>query len=121
MRSQQPWRMVVVLASCNEARSIVPVLAEIKEASVALALSNVEVEVLLVDDSSDDTPDVARATADQLGLKFDLVRGTSSGLGQAMLQGMREALEREPHSIVTLGSSAPSASTIEPRRRSEWT
>jgi dolichol-phosphate mannosyltransferase len=94
--------MVVVLASCNEARSIVPVLAEIKEASVALALSNVEVEVLLVDDSSDDTPDVARATADQLGLKFDLVRGTSSGLGQAMLQGMREALEREPHSIVTL-------------------
>jgi dolichol-phosphate mannosyltransferase len=94
--------MVVVLVSYNEARSIVPVLTEIKEASVALALSNVEVEVLLVDDSSDDTPEVARATADQLGLKFDLVAGTSSGLGQAMLRGMREALQREPHSIVTL-------------------
>jgi dolichol-phosphate mannosyltransferase len=102
MRTQAPWRMVVVLASYNEARSIVPVLTEIKEASVALALSNVEVEVLLVDDSSDDTPDVARATADQLGLKFDVVRGTSNGLGQAMLLGMREALQREPHSIVTL-------------------
>jgi len=102
MRTQAPWRTVVVLVSYNEARSIVPVLTEIKEASFALALSNVEVEVLLVDDSSDDTPDVARATADQLGLKFDLVRGTSSGLGQAMLLGMREALMRDPHSIVTL-------------------
>lgn len=102
MRTQAPWRMAVVLASYNEARSIVPVLTEIKEASVALALSNVDVEVLLVDDSSDDTPEVARATADQLGLKFDLVRGTSTGLGQAMMLGMREALQRDPHSIVTL-------------------
>jgi dolichol-phosphate mannosyltransferase len=102
MTTPVPWRMVVVLASYNEARSIVPVLTEVKEASIALALSNVEVEVLLVDDSSDDTADVAGATADQLGLKFDVVRGTSSGLGQAMLLGMREALQREPHSIVTL-------------------
>jgi dolichol-phosphate mannosyltransferase len=102
MRTPDPWRMVVVLASYNEARSIVPVLTEIKEASIALTLSNVDIEVLLVDDSSDDTPDIARATADQLGLKFDLVRGTSSGLGQAMLLGMREALHRDPHSIVTL-------------------
>jgi glycosyltransferase involved in cell wall biosynthesis len=79
--------MAVVLASYNEARSIVPVLSEIKEASVALALSNVELEVLLVDDSSDDTADVARSTADQLGLKFDVVRGPRTGLGQAMMFG----------------------------------
>jgi dolichol-phosphate mannosyltransferase len=102
MKTPNPWRMAVVLASFNEARSIAPVLSEIKEASVALALSNVEVEVLLVDDSDDDTAEVARAVADQLGLKFELVAGPRKGLGRAVLLGMREALTRDPHSIVTL-------------------
>lgn len=94
--------MVVLLASYNEARSIAPVMTEIKEASVALATGNVEVEVLLIDDSSDDTALVARTIADQIGLKLDVLDGPRSGLGRAVLAGMREALTRDPHSIVAL-------------------
>ena len=102
MTTPETWRMVVLLASYNESRSIGPVLTEIKEASAALALSNVEVEVLLVDDSSDGTPETARTIADQVGLRLDVLAGPRSGLGRAVLLGMNEAVRRRPDSIVCL-------------------
>ena len=58
------WRTVVVLASYNEARSISAVLAELKEAEIVLAPSQVELEVLLVDD---DSPDETAVIAERVG------------------------------------------------------
>ncbi|MEO6571589.1 MAG: glycosyltransferase [Ilumatobacteraceae bacterium] len=97
-----PWRLSVVLASYNEARSIGPVLAEIREAAETLKLSNVTLNVILVDDSSDATAAIAERAARTLGLDFEVVPGQASGLGGAMLAGMRHSLGHNPDSIVTL-------------------
>ena len=98
------WRTVVVLASYNEARSISAVLAELKEAEIVLAPSQVELEVLLVDDNSPDgTGDVKKqAGARRLGLELRVVTGGARGWADAMLRGLAAALELDPTAVVTL-------------------
>lgn len=81
------------MASYNEHRAIAPVLAEIEEAARALAPSGITLSVLLVDDTSPDgTAQVATATAQQLGLTFDVLIGERRGIGHAMLRGLNHAL-----------------------------
>lgn len=113
--SPQAWRMVAVLARSVEAGAIVPVLAEIKQASVALAGEHVDLEVLLVDDGADDTRARARAAADQLELKFDIVDGPRGAMGRAIMFGMRHALARDPDSIVTLDADGQHDPLLIPR------
>jgi SAM-dependent methyltransferase len=97
------WRCVAVLASFNEARSIAAVLAELKEAEIALAPSGVELIIVLVDDASpDQTADIAAAWAEQLDLQLDVVQGPRAGLGRAIAFGMQRALTHHPDSVVTL-------------------
>src|SRR5215831_13455943 len=97
-------RGCVVMASYNERRAIVPVLAEIEEAARALAPSGIELAVLLVDDQSPDgTADAARDAARQLGLNLEVLPGDRHGVGHAMLRGFAHAL-RDPdvEFVVTL-------------------
>lgn len=106
---------VAVLASYNEVHSIAAVLAELNEAGVALAPSGVRLEVVLVDDDSPDgTGDVARAWCERLGLPLEVVSGSRQGLGRAMFEGMRRALDHDPDSIVTLDADGQHNATYLP-------
>jgi dolichol-phosphate mannosyltransferase len=95
--------LVVVLPVYNEVDSIAAVLAEIHEASVRLALSQVRTRVVIVDDESpDNTGAEAERFATQVGLPLTVITGVKNGLGDAMLRGLAQALEAEPDAIVTL-------------------
>jgi glycosyltransferase involved in cell wall biosynthesis/2-polyprenyl-3-methyl-5-hydroxy-6-metoxy-1,4-benzoquinol methylase len=84
------------MASYNESRAIVPVLAEIDEAARALAPSGIELSVVLVDDSSPDgTAEVAISVAKQLGLDFEVLTGERRGVGEAMSRGFTHALRND--------------------------
>src|SRR3954470_21901924 len=73
-------RGTVVLATYNSGGSVVPVLAEIEEAASVLRRSGIELDVLLVDDSSpDNTATIARDEAARLGLKIEVL---NAGAGQ---------------------------------------
>ncbi len=62
-------RGTIVLATYNSGASVGPVLAEIEEAASVLNRSGIEIEVLLVDDSSpDNTAAIASDEAARLGL-----------------------------------------------------
>ncbi len=64
-------RGTVVLATCDHARSITAVLGELASAGHELAADDVELDVLVVDaGSTDDTVDVARRRAKELGFAF---------------------------------------------------
>lgn len=102
--STRTVRGLVLLATYNEASSIAPVLAEVDEAAQLLRRSGIELEILLVDDSSTDgTPEIARATTERLGLKLDILSGQKLGLGRAILRGFAHGLAaHDPDLFVTL-------------------
>ncbi len=74
-------RGTVVLVSENHARSIPAVLGELASAAHELATEDVRLDVLVVDTGgTDETPELARQTARELGLPLDVVvsDGTSA-------------------------------------------
>lgn len=91
-------RGTVVLATYNSADSVGPVLAEIEESASILRRSGIELEVLLVDDSSpDSTATVARDEAARLGLKIEVLNAVRPdtghlGVGRSQLAGFAHVL-----------------------------
>lgn len=60
---------------------------------VTAAVSGVEAEIIFVDDSTDDTPDVVRAIAEVAAIPVRLIHRTqrTGGLGGAVVEGFRAA------------------------------
>ena len=86
-------RGTIVLATYNSGASVGPVLAEIEEAASVLNRSGIELEVLLVDDSSpDNTAAIASDEAARLGLKLEVLTGSHLGLGGSQLAGFEHLL-----------------------------
>jgi 2-polyprenyl-3-methyl-5-hydroxy-6-metoxy-1,4-benzoquinol methylase len=86
-------RGTVVLATYNSGASVVPVLAEIEESASVLRRSGIELEVLLVDDSSpDNTAAIAADEAARLGIKLEVLTGSHLGVGRSQLAGFQHLL-----------------------------
>ena len=86
-------RGTVVLATYNSGASVGPVLAEIEEAASVLRRSGIEIDVLLVDDSSpDNTASIATDEAARLGIKLEVLSGSHLGLGRSQLAGFEHLL-----------------------------
>ncbi|MEA3183664.1 MAG: hypothetical protein QOJ74_141 [Ilumatobacteraceae bacterium] len=86
-------RGTVVLATYNSAASVGPVLAEIEEAAAVMRRSGIELDVLLVDDSSpDNTAGIAMEEAARLGLKLEVFPGSHLGVGRSQLAGFGHLL-----------------------------
>jgi 2-polyprenyl-3-methyl-5-hydroxy-6-metoxy-1,4-benzoquinol methylase len=97
-------RGAVVLATYNSGASVGPVLAEIEESAAVLGRSGIELDVLLVDDSSpDNTAAIAADEAARLGLKLDVLSGSHRGVGGSQLAGFEHLLRDGGHDFfVTL-------------------
>lgn len=94
---------VVLLATYNEAGSIGPVMAEINEACVVLARSDIFLSVVIVDDASPDgTVDLAKEAAARFGLRITVLPGCGKGLGAAVLHGLLEAVTMDASFVVNL-------------------
>jgi 2-polyprenyl-3-methyl-5-hydroxy-6-metoxy-1,4-benzoquinol methylase len=86
-------RGTIMLATYNSGASVGPVLAEIEEAASVLNRSGIELEVLLVDDSSpDNTAAIATDEAARLGIKIEILTGSHLGLGGSQLAGFEHLL-----------------------------
>ena len=84
---------VVVIPTKNEEHTIGAVIAEVREAFVDLPY---EVEILITDDSTDSTREIARACG------AHVVNGGGEGLGSAMYRGLKEALYLGPSVILSI-------------------
>ncbi|MDO8106555.1 glycosyltransferase [Isoptericola sp. b441] len=80
--------VTVVVPSFNEAGNVRPLVA-----ALGSALSSVDVDVLYVDDSTDDTPDVVRRTAPDAPLPLAVHHRDRAvgGLSGAVVEGLRRA------------------------------
>jgi 2-polyprenyl-3-methyl-5-hydroxy-6-metoxy-1,4-benzoquinol methylase len=86
-------RGAIVLATYNSGASVGPVLAEIEEATSVLNRSGIDLEVLLVDDSSpDNTAAIATDEAARLGIKLEVLTGSHLGPGGSQLAGFEHLL-----------------------------
>jgi 2-polyprenyl-3-methyl-5-hydroxy-6-metoxy-1,4-benzoquinol methylase len=86
-------RGTVVLATYNSGASVGPVLAEIEEAASVLHRSGIDLDVLLVDDSSpDNTAAIATDEAARLGIKIEVLGGSHHGAGRSQLAGFEHLL-----------------------------
>lgn len=89
--------VTIIVPTRNEQDSVVPLMSRL-----APALGSVAAEVLFVDDSTDDTPDVIRQHARHSGVAVRLLHRPRSerqgGLGGAVLAGIRAA--RSPWVVV---------------------
>jgi glycosyltransferase involved in cell wall biosynthesis len=86
-------RAVVVIPTKNEEKTIRAVIAEVREAFGDLPC---DVEILVADDSTDSTRQVARECG------AHVVNGGGEGLGSAMYRGLKEALFFNPDVIVSV-------------------
>lgn len=85
---------VVVIPTKNEERSIASVIAEVREAFAPLNYE--KVDIVVTDDSTDRTREIAR----QCGAH--VVNGGGEGLGTAMYRGLKEALYLNPTLVVSI-------------------
>ncbi len=86
-------RGTVVLATYNSGASVGPVLAEIEEAASVLHRSGIDLDVLIVDDSSpDNTAAIATDEAARLGIKIEVLSGSHLGVGRSQLAGFEHLL-----------------------------
>ena len=86
-------RGTVVLATYNSAASVGAVLAEIEESAAVLHRSGIDLDVLLVDDSSpDNTARIASDEAAALGLKLEVLSASHLGVGRSQLAGFEHLL-----------------------------
>lgn len=97
-------RGTVVLATRDHARSIPAVLGELAAARNELTADGIDLDVVVVDSGSrDDTVDVARRAAKELGFAFRAVESVSAGAWATQRVAFAEALdEHRPDLIVTL-------------------
>ena len=96
-REDLHFSLSVIIPTRNEAGNIAPLLARIDR-----AVAGIPTEVIFVDDSSDDTPDVIRDVMSRHGLHVSLLvrppGQRQGGLGGAVVQGLR--LARAPWACV---------------------
>lgn len=94
----------ILLATLGERETIRFVLEEIAESVKILEASEYELEVLIVDDSSDNGfADYAQSSLLTLGLNGKVAIGPNMGLGAAILRGFEIALkDREINFVVNL-------------------
>lgn len=89
-RTTEPCVLSVILPTRNEAGNIVPLLRRLEQ-----ALADVSAEVIFVDDSTDDTPEVIRAAAAHSPLSVRVIarppERRAGGLGGAVVEGFRAA------------------------------
>src|SRR5215216_2387194 len=89
-RNHTVFAISVIIPTRNEARNIKPLLSRIEKAT-----SGISTEVVFVDDSSDDTPQVIRNLQDQFSLQITLIARPpdrrNNGLGGAVVEGFRSA------------------------------
>ena len=85
--------LVVVLATKNEEANIGAVLSEIREAAGVLRPLLRTAVVMVDDNSTDATREVAATWAETLDLDFRIIDGPSTGLGAAVVAGMKASLE----------------------------
>jgi len=79
----------VIIPTRNEAGNIEPLLNRLER-----ALKGIDFEVIFVDDSTDDTPDVIRAKGAQIAPDVTVIERPPerrNGLGMAVVEGMRAA------------------------------
>ena len=94
-------RGTVLLVTHDDARSIAPVLQEIDEARLLLARSDIALDVVVVDDASNDaTLDLARAGATQLGLDLTVIKSEAAGSVAALRAGFAQVLASPECSFV---------------------
>jgi glycosyltransferase involved in cell wall biosynthesis len=92
--------MVLVTATKNEVRNVPLVIAEIGAAVAELDTMGVDVDLLVVDDGSDDgTCELLLSEAALRGVRAVIVDGPRAGLSGAVVCGLRAALERDPDLI----------------------
>jgi glycosyltransferase involved in cell wall biosynthesis len=84
---------VVVIPTKNEENTIRAVIADVREAFTSLPC---DVEILITDDSTDATREIARECG------AHVVNGGGEGLGSAMYRGLKEALYFNPAVILSI-------------------
>lgn len=95
----------VVIPTKNEGASIAAVIEDIRKGFVGTRYDHVD--ILLVDDSSDDTRSIALKNG------AVVVRGDGDGLGAAMYKGLKAALEFNPDVIVAVDGDGQADATTE--------
>lgn len=91
----------VLIVTHNNARSIGPVIQEVDEACHVLARSEIALDVLLVDDGSDDaTVDLAVAEAERLHIRLDVTKCGEPGALKAIQLGLDAAAADAAYSFV---------------------
>lgn len=87
-RGTRTMQLTIIVPTFNEAPNVRELVRR-----VAAAVEGIDAELLFVDDSTDDTPDVVRAVADEASLPVRLIHRAApeGGLGGAVLEGLREA------------------------------
>lgn len=84
----------ILLETLDEERSITPVLEEICESVDILARFGHNFSVLIVDDSSDNSiREISARCAEQWSIEISVLKGSGSGLGAAISQGLRYAID----------------------------
>lgn len=89
----QPARIAIVIPTRDEERSIEGVIADSRNAVTALGL---DVTIIVTDDSRDNTREIAARCG------AIIVPGGASGLGTAMLRGLKAATQHAPDVIVSV-------------------
>jgi 2-polyprenyl-3-methyl-5-hydroxy-6-metoxy-1,4-benzoquinol methylase len=85
----------ILLETLDEERSITPVLEEICESIDVLARFGHSFSVLIVDDSSDTSiREISARCAQQWSIEISVLQGTGRGLGAAISQGLRHAIDK---------------------------
>jgi dolichol-phosphate mannosyltransferase len=96
---------VVVIPTRNEEKSILAVIDEIRGAFAGLRYDRVE--ILITDDSHDDTRRLA------LSAGAHVVIGGGEGLGTAMFRGLKEAVRFNPDVIVAIDGDGQTDAKVE--------
>src|SRR5690242_4928620 len=96
---------VVVIPTRNEEQSIIGVIEEIRGAFVGLRYDRVE--ILITDDSHDNTRKLAKSVG------AHVVSGGGEGLGTAMFRGLKEAVRFNPDVIVAIDGDGQTDAKVE--------
>jgi SAM-dependent methyltransferase len=103
---KQPTSATVVLPLYDAGLSVRELVRDLAVAAYALRSRAIDLNVLILDGSPDDSGAEARATARDLGLRFDVLAGPRSGAAEAYLVGFRHVVQaNEADLVVTLDAN----------------
>ncbi len=94
------WKICIVLPTRNEEATLTGVIEELRGAFTAKLLPLPE--IIIADDSSDNTRAVAAS------LRIHVVNGEGKGLGYAMQKGLKAALALSPNAILSMDADGQS-------------